>query len=64
MSFRQDSEFQKVGQKPGVSVVVGVFDAIVLDNRGRVGLMDRKTVIHETVNEPVPVESGFNHATH
>ena len=44
----------------GVILVIGVLDAAVLLNFGRVGQINRITLRPQPVHQPIPVESGLD----
>jgi hypothetical protein len=44
-----------MGQPPRVTVVIGILQSIVLLYRRRVGEMNSVALLHQTIDQPVPV---------
>ena len=63
VALRQYSQPQNVGKPAGVGMIVGVFEPFVLLDRCGVGQMNLVPLVHQTVDQPVPVVRGLDDNT-
>ncbi len=61
VALRQDAQNQHLSQEEGIVLIIGMLDSFVLLYRRRISQMNTVvTSIHQTVDQPVPIESGFD----
>jgi hypothetical protein len=57
----QYSQSQQMGKVACIGFIAAVFETLVFLDRCRMGQVHRESRILESVDQPVPIESGFNH---
>jgi hypothetical protein len=60
VASRQDPKSEQLGQKVRIILVVGVLDAFVLVDLGRIGQDHRESGGLEPIDQPVPVEGRLH----
>src|SRR5688572_31531477 len=60
VALRQNSQPQNVGKPASVGMIVSVLQSLVLLDRSRVGQMNAMSLVHQAVDQPVPVEGRLH----
>jgi hypothetical protein len=61
VAFFEDPEGEELGQPEGVMFVIDVLESLVLLSGAGIGQMNRIALLHEGIDEPVPVKRGLDH---
>ncbi|HWV47084.1 MAG TPA: hypothetical protein VN039_13870 [Nitrospira sp.] len=55
IAFGEYVQPQQVGQPARIAMIVGILESFILVDRRRIDEMNRITLLHESIDQPVPV---------